>query len=42
MANLQGTCASNNPYINTEGESCSLCGARPDEKCQSETPVTAS
>ena len=28
-----GTCASNNPLLNKEGESCSLCGARPEEKC---------
>ena len=32
-----GTCASNNPYLNKEGEACSLCGALPDEKCQSDT-----
>jgi len=29
-----GTCASNNPLINKDGESCGLCGARPDEKCK--------
>ena len=29
-----GTCASNNPLINQEGESCSVCGARPDEMCK--------
>jgi len=29
-----GTCASNNPVLNQEGESCSVCGARPDEKCK--------
>lgn len=34
-----GTCASNNPYLNKEGESCSICGARPTEKCKSETPI---
>ncbi len=34
-----GTCASNSPLFNQEGESCSVCGARPDEKCMSETPV---
>lgn len=28
-----GTCASNNPLLNQEGESCSVCGARPDEMC---------
>ena len=29
-----GTCASNNPMLNQEGESCGICGARPDEKCK--------
>lgn len=29
-----GTCASNNPYLNEKGESCSICGASPTEKCQ--------
>ncbi len=29
-----GTCASNNPLLNKEGESCGICGARPDEKCK--------
>ena len=28
-----GTCASNNPMLNTEGEACGLCGASPTEKC---------
>ena len=31
-----GTCASNNPVLNQEGESCSVCGARPDEMCKSD------
>jgi hypothetical protein len=30
-----GTCASNNPYLNKDGESCGFCGAKPDEKCKS-------
>ena len=30
-----GTCASNNPLLQNEGESCSVCGARPEEKCKS-------
>ena len=30
-----GTCASQNPFLNKEGESCSLCGAKPEEKCKS-------
>ena len=25
-----GTCASNNPYLNKDGESCGFCGAKPD------------
>ncbi len=29
-----GTCASNNPLINTEGEACGFCGAKPEEKCK--------
>lgn len=33
---FSGTCASNNPLINKEGEPCGLCGALPDEKCQSD------
>lgn len=31
-----GTCASNNPLINGDGETCSFCGARPDEQCKAE------
>lgn len=31
---FSGTCASNNPLLNKEGEACGLCGARPEEKCQ--------
>ncbi|GIR58165.1 membrane or secreted protein [Bacteroidota bacterium] len=31
---FSGTCASNNPYLNKEGEACSFCGAQPDEKCK--------
>ena len=31
---FSGTCASNNPYLNKEGDSCSFCGAKPDEKCK--------
>ena len=26
-----GTCASNSPFLNEEGEVCSLCGALPDK-----------
>jgi len=26
-----GTCASQNPFLNKEGEACSFCGKLPDE-----------
>lgn len=29
-----GTCASNNPMLEEEGAGCSVCGARPEEKCK--------
>lgn len=29
-----GTCASNNPMINKDGEACGLCGAKPEEQCK--------
>ncbi len=31
-----GTCASNSPFLNKEGEPCSFCGASPEEKCKKE------
>jgi hypothetical protein len=33
---FSGTCASQNPIINKEGEPCGLCGAMPDEECKNE------
>ena len=33
---FQGTCASNSPFLNEEGEACGFCGALPEEKCKSE------
>jgi hypothetical protein len=30
-----GTCSSNNPLLKEEGAVCGLCGARPEEQCQS-------
>ncbi len=33
---FSGTCASQNPLINTEGESCGICGAKAEEKCKNE------
>lgn len=29
-----GTCASNSPFLNKEGEACGFCGAKPDEQCK--------
>lgn len=34
--NFAGTCASQNPYLNKEGESCGYCGKAADEKCKNE------
>lgn len=31
-----GTCASNNPLLQEESGSCSVCGARPQERCKSD------
>lgn len=31
-----GTCASQNPVLNKEGEPCSFCGAMPEEQCKNE------
>ena len=33
---FSGTCASQNPLVNKEGEACGLCGALPEEKCKNE------
>ncbi|TDE05555.1 membrane or secreted protein [Flavobacterium hiemivividum] len=32
---FSGTCSSNNPLLQGDGESCGICGARPQEKCKS-------
>lgn len=29
-----GTCASQSPFLNEEGEACSFCGASADQKCK--------
>ena len=31
-----GTCASQSPFLNKEGEACGFCGAEPYEKCKKE------
>ena len=35
-----GTCASKNPVLNSDNEPCSLCGAQPGDKCDSEDDLT--
>ena len=36
-----GTCASQSPFLNKEGEACGLCGKSPDQfaSCQETTPA---
>ena len=31
---FSGTCASNNPFLNKEGEKCGYCGAEPGNQCK--------
>ena len=31
---FSGTCASNSPFLNKEGEACGFCGAKPEEQCK--------
>ena len=33
---FSGTCASQSPFLNKEGESCGLCGAKPEERCKNQ------
>ena len=33
---FSGTCASQSPFLNKEGESCGICGASSEEKCKNE------
>ena len=33
---FSGTCASNSPFLNKEGEKCSYCGADPGDQCKKE------
>jgi hypothetical protein len=30
---FKGTCASQNPYLNKDGEACGFCGRQPGEAC---------
>jgi rRNA maturation endonuclease Nob1 len=31
---FSGTCSSNNPLFNKDGDSCGICGAKPNERCK--------
>jgi len=33
---FSGTCASQNQYLNKEGEVCGFCGAKTGDECKSE------
>ena len=33
---FSGTCASQSPFLNKEGEPCGFCGASPEDKCKNE------
>jgi hypothetical protein len=33
---FSGTCASQSPFLNEEGETCGICGATAEEKCKNE------
>lgn len=37
-----GTCASQSPFLNKEGENCGFCGASPEEQCKKEEVESAS
>lgn len=34
---FSGTCASKNSLINNSEDTCGICGASPNEKCQNES-----
>lgn len=34
---FSGTCASNNPMFQDDSGSCTICGARPQDKCLNES-----
>ncbi len=38
---FSGTCASNSPFLNESGESCSFCGAAPKDQCRREEKETS-
>ena len=34
---FKGTCASQNPYLNKEGDACGFCGRQPGEACKNDS-----
>jgi len=32
-----GTCASQSPFLNKDGETCGFCGKLPDEQCKKDS-----
>ena len=38
---FSGTCASQSPFLNKEGEACGMCGKLPDEQdCKQPNPIS--
>jgi hypothetical protein len=33
---FKGTCASQNPYLNKDGQACGFCGRQPGEACKND------
>ncbi|WP_343767803.1 DUF4064 domain-containing protein [Gangjinia marincola] len=36
-----GTCASQNPYLNKDGQACSFCGKLPEDQVDCNEPATS-
>ncbi len=34
---FKGTCASQNPYLNKDGQACGFCGRQPGEACKNDS-----
>ncbi|BAO54281.1 membrane or secreted protein [Nonlabens marinus] len=39
---FSGTCASQNPYLNKDGQACSMCGKLPEQQGDCSTPAKTS
>jgi hypothetical protein len=39
---FSGTCASQNPYLNKDGQACSMCGKLPEQQGDCDTTVKSS